>query len=233
MDKKKLVPMLGALIVFLIALMNPLESKNKNAEETVEVLVAFTDILEKGTLNKENVEVKNIAKSAVPSNAVLSLEEIEGKMAISKIYKDDIITSNKFAEKGNDALGLSSSVEDGMRALTINVDVDTGLNGLLQIGDRIDILTVVAENDTAISKVLLENKEVIALNTRINNQNKDKDITVEGDMYTTVTILVTKQEALQIALSDVIAAKNRIILRNRYDDKANDAVNFNMQELIN
>ena len=229
MKKNKIIAIAGAIIVFIIALVNPINPSSGSADEKIEVLVALDNIVGKSEIKESNVILKSVAKSAVPEGAISDMESIKGKIALSAIYPGDVITSAKLKEVGDVALGLNSSVEEGMRAITLVVEPDTGLHGMLRIGDRVDVISVIAlDEGQFVSKITLENKKVLGLNKKINNDTQDPD----GETYVTATLEVTPEEAVQMSLSDVVASKNRLIMRNQLDEGTSGLKKLNKTDFI-
>lgn len=220
MKKSRLIAMGISALVFIFAMLNPLESKKGKIpeEELTEVVVAKVNIDSQTELVGDMVELKKIHKDSVPQKAITSIEEVVGKVAMVPMFVGDIFTSEKLEEVGSINAGLAMIIPKGMRAITMCVEEDTGVANLIKVGNKVDIISVIEDKGDNKNEeraiLLLENKEILALDKEIglNSDEKDKD-----SNYLTITLSVTPEEALKLSLCQVIGKSNRVVLRNQED----------------
>ena len=103
MKKSRLIAMGISALVFIFAMLNPLESKKGKIpeEELTEVVVAKVNIDSQTELVGDMVELKKIHKDSVPQKAITSIEEVVGKVAMVPMFVGDIFTSEKLEEVGS------------------------------------------------------------------------------------------------------------------------------------
>ena len=95
------------------------------------------------------------------------------------------LCSSSVAYSGN-ASKLSASIEPGYEAVSVAVDAESGISGMLRTGDRVRVL---AKDDSALGAALSEvcaSARVAALDSSLSNS--------EGG-YSTVTLEVSPDEA--------------------------------------
>lgn len=210
MKKIKLIALTGSLLVFIISLNGPF-SKSKNINnKTKEVVVAIVDIPQQTVLKKEMFEKRNVLETSASEKAVVELEELEGMIATTDIFSKDVISYDKIDKPGSDKSGVSYLIPIGERAITMDVQASSGIAGLIRVGNNVDIINVVDEK----SKMLLQDKTVLALDRKISDEQKE--LVADQSVYVTITLAVTPEEALQLSLGDAIGV-NRAILRNPED----------------
>ena len=217
MKNKKMVSILVAVVIFILALINPLGGdKNSISEEDLVAAIFVKEGIEQQTIiTDEMIYSKKVHKDSVPASASKSKEEIVGKVSIVSMFKDEIIMTEKIDSVGSDKSGLSFIVEEGQRAITINVEKSQGLAGLLKIGNRVDVIAnlpkKVGQDEELISTMLLQDKEILALDKTINFGKKEAEETI----YETVTLSVTPEEALKLGLAEVTSNGMHLLLRNQ------------------
>jgi Flp pilus assembly protein CpaB len=146
---------------------------DKRAQENasfVNALVASSDIA-KGTTGAEAlqaglVKMEKVAKSSVPPSIVSDVNELDGKVAASRIDTKQFITSQTFvsAEDGIGGAFAQAIASQDLVAVSVNVDAERGVANAIEPGDRVDIATSsVDENGNATTNYLLQNVKVLAV----------------------------------------------------------------------
>ncbi|MGN0267469.1 MAG: Flp pilus assembly protein CpaB [Lachnospiraceae bacterium] len=214
MKKIRIVAIFCALAVAL-GLFVMLQKVDKKEEVTVDVVVAVSDIPQNTVLTDEMLEVKAIPEAMVLGGTYGSKEALIGKMAKVDIKTGEQIIADRINEIGDrNAASLAMLVEEGKRAISIAVDSVTGLSGMIHPGDTVDVIahveqTTDTEETEQVSVTIVENIPVLAVDNVMSNGGK-------GDGYSTVTLMVTPEEANVI---DWTANKGvlRIVLRTPLD----------------
>jgi len=131
---------MGGLAAFLAArYLNEARTAIVEDAEPVEVLVAQEDI-PRGLSAEEMIAEEVIALEKVPrrfvaAGAVSSKAALEGYVLASPLTAGEQLTMARFELPA--AAGVSYSIPDGQLALSIPVDVVTGVSGLVKPGDRV------------------------------------------------------------------------------------------------
>lgn len=178
----------GALLVLSIALWIPLSSGNNAASAPSQdsapknVVVAARDIPAYTKITADMVVVKSQPANAVHPNAVTSTEVAVGSWTTADVAAQETLLTNRLVKTQKDAEGegkgtadpgpLAFTLDHGQRAMSISVDSVKGVGNLLHVGNRVDVILVLeGQNNDALtnSQMLLENKEVIALDQRLSN----------------------------------------------------------------
>lgn len=219
MKKNKIIAMVVAGVVFIIALINPFKKNSDviNEDDFKTVVIVTEKINSKNKITKEDIKTKKIHKDAIINGAFSKIEDVEGKITNSTLYPGDIISKNKVEEAGSKNAGLSSGINNSERAITINVEPSTGIANLLNIGDEVDLVVVASGDDGKVfGNILAQKRKILALG---NKSSSGDENTEESNTYDTVTIAVTPGEAVKIALAENIGQELRVILRNKEDEQ--------------
>ncbi len=145
-----------------------LREKASKVVETVPVMLATRELRYGQTLKEGDAVETLFPKDAVPENSFTSIEDLYGKEGsepraiVRTMEPGEIIMQTKVTRFGQDA-GVSSRLNKGMRAFTIKVDVTTGVSGFLQPGDRVDVYWSGNQQGTPVTKLLLEDIDLIAI----------------------------------------------------------------------
>ncbi len=110
----------------------PTSAREDNAS-FVNALVASSDIA-KGTTGQEAlqaglVKMEKVAKSSVPPSIISDVNDLDGKVAASRIDTKQFITSQTFvsAEDGVGGAFAQAIANQDLVAVTVNVDAERGV----------------------------------------------------------------------------------------------------------
>ncbi len=214
MKRTRILALLLAVVVMIMMaiILLPKESANETPVEEAKktVVVAKQAIPAYAEITADMVETVEYPESAVAPNAVLELENAIGCRTLVEISAQEILMSNHLLKADDIAGGLALLLDDGMRAMSVRVDSVTGVSNLLKVGNKVDVIVVLTapkeENkanddlvdEETVAKMLLENIEIVALDTALIGNSVDDD---GNPYYTTVTLAVTPQDAVSLALS--------------------------------
>jgi len=143
--------------------------------DTETVLVAKSDLRFGTEVLRDDITEIQWPKGLAPPNAFTSLEALFGSENTPPRYilrimeQGEPILTSKVTEFGEDA-GISSRLAPGMRAFAISVNVTSGVSGFLQPGDRVDVYWVGSTTGETITKLILEDVDLIAI-----DQQDDED----------------------------------------------------------
>src|SRR5690606_991167 len=105
---------------------------------TVSVLVARQEIEAGVKLDMAQVSFEELPREAVPAGAVTEASQFEDRALKSRAYPGDVILQAKLGEKGQ--YGASTSIPEGLRVVTVPVNMTTVHSGMIRPGDRVDVL---------------------------------------------------------------------------------------------
>jgi pilus assembly protein CpaB len=235
MDRKKLVLLLGALIIaigtaFLARSMfagasAPVAEAKPAVPQGPKVLVAKR-ALPVGTI----ITADAIGYQLWPQEMVQDAYFIDGEADMSKLLGTVVrnpITAGEPVTQGSlvspgDRGFLAAALAPGMRAITVPVRANTGVGGFVFPGDRVDMLltqTVAGEEETPLqtTETILRNLRVLAT-----DQSTESTTTQDGKTivraFRTVTVEVTPRIAEKISVAQKIGQLS-LVLRSIADNQ--------------
>ena len=176
---------------------------SKQSRNDTLVVVAKADLAAGTALSESNMATRHVPRDYVYPETVLpeNFSQISGQTLIKPLSKGQPLLSSYLSEGG--VTGLSDKVKEGRRAVTINVDEVSSINGMIHPGDRIDLLFSVRGSGSGASIApLLQNVRVLATGGQYapavgGQPGQDKF----GLSYATLTLDVTPEEAERIILA--------------------------------
>ncbi len=236
MDKRKLMLLLGALVVAIgtaLAARSMLSGGSAQQAEAAQpvgtkVLVAQR-ALPVGTIITQD----SISYQAWPKEMVKDAYFLEGQTDMNKLLGTVVrypVTAGQPVTQGalvrpGDRGFLAAALGPGMRAVTITVSARTGVAGFVFPGDHVDMmLTQTVNPSNGDSGAPLNATETILRNLRVlaTDQQTDTEV-VEGKTvvkaFSTVTLEVTPKIAEKIAVADKIGTLS-LALRSLADNQS-------------
>ena len=186
--------------------------------DTVAVVVAARQIPQRTQITSDMVEIRKLPAEAVNPKAMTDINRVVGRITNTSIEADEQVLSTKISEREIGDAGLSYTIPDGKRAISIEVSDTSGIAGYLQAGDHVDIIGVTsvdsldagATGSTTISKMVLQNIQVLVVSTKTLNESND------AAGYSIVTLAVTPTEATKLFYM-IVNGRTTLVLRNDQD----------------
>lgn len=200
--------------------------------QPVRVVVANADLRPGSLLSGQTVAIREIPRTFLHSEAVLAerWSSISGRVVAHAVRSGEpILTSHLAQDLG---AGFSSQLAQGMRALTIPVDEQASIAGMLAPGDRIDIAFTTLDGNRSVTLPLLANVSVIATGVRTMTNAQYLNDRRQGGQYNTVTVAVTPDDAARLTLAQD-AGKIAITLRQPQDDRPLQIARVTKDTLLN
>ena len=192
-------------------------TQDTTATKTSQILVA-SKALPKGTaLSTDNVSVRTIPVASRHSQALdpALFDKIDGRKLAYSLQAGEAVFLGLVQRPLPEA--FSAQVEPGRRAVTIQVDEISSISGLLEPGDRIDVVAsqpAVTPSDRREVYLLVQNSKVMATGQRSVDDQKSG----ETKRFSTVTLDLSVEDA-----SRLIKARDggrlTAMLRNRNDNE--------------
>jgi pilus assembly protein CpaB len=201
----------------------PAKTETAAAAPSQSIVVAAKDFVYGEKLTAETVKLVPWGGETPPRGAFLSTKAMFGagqtQTALHTIYEGEPILQHKLV--GGGASGaLSARINSDMKAATIRVSEASGVSGLIQPDDRVDVFLSHLErkgNEAAGAAssivVLLQDVRVLALDQ--NTQRKDNPASAK-----TVTLEVTTEDAQRLHLGERIGELSLVL--NRVGDTNGD-----------
>ena len=146
--------LLGGLAAFLtLNYVRGVENRVSEDTELIEVVVAQAPVAEgtqaSAAIADGSLAVAERARQDVPATAVSRLADVEGEVAAIDLSGGEIVTSTMFAGIQDLTGSRSASLDPGNVAITVNVDSASVSGGLIQPGDRVNLLVRFQRTATA------------------------------------------------------------------------------------
>ncbi|WEJ62573.1 Flp pilus assembly protein CpaB [Thiomicrorhabdus lithotrophica] len=182
------------------------------------VVVANRDIYRGEKINIDDVKVLNVpTEGVVASGVVVNPEKIVGRIAKQPIYAGEWLIEKKVGLKDDDEGRVESLLEEGMRAMRIPVSAESGLLGMLNPSDHVDVISVFesADGKRMVSRTILQNIEVLSIGqtNRMGRKNyeerEEEQDNHEGEAFvkaSMVALNVNTTQAEQLALAMNVGA---------------------------
>ena len=185
-------------------------------EKAETIVVASVNIGMAETITSQHVRLVAWPKASIPSGAVRSLAEAEGRVVRSSIVAGEPLLDGKLAPQLSGKGGLMPMlVPEGLRGITIKVDDATRESGFVLPNSRVDVLVSMPRrpgSQERMSKVILQDIGVLAAGQTVELRD-NKPVTV-----TTVTLALAPNQAEKIALAQT-EGKLMLAMRNLRDNK--------------
>ncbi len=244
MKKIKIVAVIAALILgigfyqFLTVISKPQEIPRTT------VIVAAQDITANTVITAEMLMEQPIATEALHPHCIKSIDAAVGMVMASDAVKGEQILTDRLITLG-EADGKNTSlaymVDPGMRAVTINVGVASGLHKMLRVGNHVDVIvnytyevgTQEVDRDgnptgetfaAQESQYVLQNLKVLALDNLIKKGTPE-------EQYSTITLMATPEQALLLTFSEY-TSNLKLVLRSNLDEALIDPEEANQMDIL-
>lgn len=184
-----------------VAVVSEIDANNRIEEAfsgTTEVVAATKTIRAGDEISASDLAFVSVPNSTVADGAITkkdiddSSKTPVGRVATQYIAKGSQLTNASTAGKDNPE-SLAAAIGDGMEAVTISVDAQSGMGGMLRVNDRVK---VIQPNDGSLGgdgfTVIADSVRIAALDGNFSSGSGS------SDGYSTVTLEVTPEQAGKI-----------------------------------
>lgn len=217
MKKVYLIAVVFALIAGFATFLFASELSEKISYQDAEkktVAVAIVDIPANTTINSENFatyfEMKDVISTYALDGAVENSSKAIDTITRQQIFKGEQLTENKLITADSDDATLSLTLPSGYVAYPIKASGTNGGDGFFAVGDKVDIYLY----NGATTDVPLSNLEVLVVSTKADNDTAETDGT-SINSYSTITLLVTEEQARILSEIEYSGAKYKLVLKPR------------------
>jgi pilus assembly protein CpaB len=175
------------------------------AAGTTQVVVAAQPVARGMTLQPQLLKLVRYPSEAVPAGAYTSVAQATngGPIVLRDIAANEPVLAGRVAQPGA-KLNLSTTLAQGMRAVTVRSNDVAGVAGFVLPGDRVDVMaTRSVGNDarsTTLTQILAQNVKVLGVD-QIANENADKPVVAKA-----ITVEVTPDQAQTITLAQSVGS---------------------------
>ena len=171
-----------------------IEARGKS-QRNVRVVVPKEDLAKGTALTAKMVAVREVPAEWAHSNALTpeQFERVENQKLAYPAARGEMLLWSLL--EGQRAPSFSSRLAAGRRAITVPVNDVNSISGMIEPGDRIDLMVTVKKEKRSFMFPLMQNVSILATGTRA---------VVEGDAkdgkrtYTTITLEASPEEAQRV-----------------------------------
>ena len=185
-------------------------------------IVVAAEALPLGTrLDSTNLRLISWPADEQVSGTFTRMEDCQNRALITPVAANELILEGKLAPKEAGA-GLSATIPEGMRALSVAVNEIVGVAGFVTPGTMVDVLVTgrvpgtTHGGDDNITRTILENVRVLAAGQKVEQDREGKPQTVP-----VITLLVSPGDAAKLAMAST-EGRIQLALRNTIDSKKVD-----------
>ena len=223
-----------AAVAFLVAIgvtaftYQALSNRFKPTVDTMNIVVAALPVSVGAKLTEADVRVASWPKASPIDGSFAQTSEVVGRGVLVNMVPNEPILITKLAAEGSGA-GLMSTIPDGMRAVSVKVNDVIGVAGFVVPGSRVDLIlsgSPTSAGNIEMSKVILENIQVLAAGQNVATDDQGKPLSVQ-----VVTLLVTPEQSEILALATV-DGRIQLALRNPLDLQQTNPVAVRREQLF-
>jgi pilus assembly protein CpaB len=185
---------------------------------TTQHIVVAAAPLQLGTrLDGNNTKLVDWPSNLGVAGMLTRIEDVNNRALITPVAQNEPIMEAKLASQQSGA-GLSATIPEGMRALSVSVNEVVGVAGFVIPGTMVDVLVTgtvpgAASAGGTVTRTILENVRVLAAGQKIEQDRDGKPQTVP-----VITLLVNPEDASKLTMA-ANQGKLQLALRNTIDTK--------------
>jgi len=167
--------------------------------EEVQVVAAARAVAAGTTLAASDLVLKAVPPALTGPETMSDLSQVVGKVTRVPLVPGELVFRSKLVLPGGGA-GLGTHVPPGYRAVTVAADEVKAVAGLLQPGDRVDVIATFSQEVAGAEKtrLLLEDVQVLAVGKATEVAAGGRDA---GELRS-VTLAVTPEQAIALTLAE-------------------------------
>lgn len=198
--------------------------------QLVNVVVARSDLKPGEVLSNQTVALREVPRTFLHAEAVAAdrWSDISGRVLARGVHGGETILTAHLAQGAG--AGFSAQLPEGMRALTVPVDEQASISGMLSPGDQIDILFTTTAANESVTVPLLFSVPVIATGLRTQTNQNALPEKFQGS-FRTITVSVTPADAAKITLAQE-AGRITIALRQPNDQTPGNVTRISKNTLL-
>ena len=196
----------------------------------IQVAVAARDLPLGTMLAPADIRMIDWLGEAVPPGYLRSQQDAVGRGLITSVKANEVLLETRLAARGAGA-GLSITIPDGQRAVSVRVDDVIGVAGFVLPGTHVDVVVTLPpqpqlDQKVSLTQIFLQNVQVLASGQVVQQDAQGKPITVS-----VITLLVSPQDAETLVLASN-EGKIQLALRNTLDQADNRTLGASVRTLL-
>jgi len=208
-----------AALAFVVAIVvtvftyRALRDRLQPPDDMVQIVVASDNVALGARLTEADLRMAPWPRAVALQGSFQKISDVVGRGVVVPMISNEPVLDSKLAPTGGGS-GLTAAIPEGMRAVGVKVNDVIGVAGFVLPGSRVDVVLSGSpnkENELEMSKVILENVQVLAA-----GQNVTSDANGKPQQVQVVTLLVTSEESQKLALASN-DGRIQLALRNPLD----------------
>ena len=182
------------------------------AVDTVKIYVAVSDINIGDRLDAQHVALEEWPRDRMPEGAITDLSKVESRYPRTRLFAGEPIIERKLMDSP-DRGSKAVMIPEGYRVVSVRVTVDTAVAGLIQPGDRVDLVLFVRKNQEVLqtgTRTILRDVNVFSV-----DGDTERSVDEEGQARNlrTVSLLVTPKQAETVMLANELGTLSLTLRR--------------------
>ena len=197
MKSKQLVLIAIALLCGLVSAIGIIQAMGNKGEVAAKipmgpVLVASSHLDLKAELSEENIRLESWPQDVIPEGAATDLADVSGKFILTRLRSGQAIILEDVKPESEIP---GKAIPPNHKVINIKVPSEDLIGGLLEPGDRVDIIGVFSTRrggeQNSETQTFLKGIRIFNIGTNTSAQNKNKAATASG----IVGVLVTEAQS--------------------------------------
>ncbi|MFV1964393.1 MAG: Flp pilus assembly protein CpaB [Pirellulaceae bacterium] len=222
----------GCGLVASIGVSQYLENASGNSgvsAETEKIFVAVADINIGEKLDAQNVMLDEWPRDRIPQGAITELEQLEGHYPRTRLYAGEPILVPKLMDSNDGSKAVD--IPQGYRVVSVKVSVESVVGGIVQPGDRVDLLVFLRKSSEVPetgTRTILRDINVFAVDAET-ERRVDSD--GQPRAVRTISLLVKPDQAETVMLASELG-QLKLSLRRPDDTTDKDSGGITIQALL-
>jgi len=215
MDRQKKLLLFGAAWVsaLLLTWFYYANAVAPKTEKTLRMVVATHDMPMGTLLRKSDLKIVNYPEKDVPKGSVFQVASAENRVLMVPLNTNEPVLQAKLSDMTS-VEGVSSTIDKGYRAVSVQVTDVSGVAGLIQPGSRVDVIfTRPGSMAEASTSTILQNVKVISTGRTV---AVGQTVDPRAPKSPTVTLILLPEDAQKLELAKS-QGKISLSLRNPLD----------------
>lgn len=192
---------LGCGLIFTIGISQVLGKPDTDGVDTETIFVAIQNVPSYSKLNSELVRQEEWPTDKIPQGAARSIEEFDGLSPRYPLVPGEPIVLSKLSS-GNSMIA-AERIPAGHQVLAVKVDKESALGGLVNPGDKVDVLVFIrgrsgADQIKTGTRTILRNITVFAVNDQMARDPDAEGTSIDAK---TVSLLVLPEQSERLLLA--------------------------------
>ena len=233
--------LVAAYLAFSLASAKP-EAVAVEAPKFVDVVTAAVPVEAGVRVEATHLTVINVQAGDQTANAFNAINDVVGRVALTRISTGQIMLSDALADPETGA-GLQALLPVGMRAITLNLDDATAASNFLVPDCRIDLIGRIpagrGEGSEDMARAIVQNIRVLAVGRQTSAVRRERNF-ADGEApgqqgndraARTITVEVSVEQANALELAYRSGATPRVVMRPHGDRDAVDVAGVTLTAL--